>query len=127
MGFRLVTLGGQSAVMAHVDFRGPHRIGKYGVDLTVIDNLAVESLQQAKLEGGLIVIDEIGPMELLSSTFKKEVIEVIKGDHDVLGTVTKRKNDFINEIRKLPNVTIIEIFPGNRDQVVEQVVSRFGN
>ncbi len=124
VGFRLVTLDGQSAVMAHVDFRGPHRIGKYGVDLTAIDSLAVESIQKAKLEGSLIVIDEIGPMELLSSTFKKEVLEVIKGDHDALGTVAKRKSDFINKIRKLPNVTIMEIFPGNRDQVVEQVVSR---
>jgi nucleoside-triphosphatase len=95
------------------------------VDLTAIDSLAVESIQKAKLEGGLIVIDEIGPMELLSSTFKKEVLEVIKGDHDALGTVAKRKSDFINEVRKLPNVTILEIFPGNRDQVVEQVVSRF--
>ena len=118
MGFRLVTLDGQSAVMAHVDLRGPHRIGKYGVDLAVIDDLAVESIQKAKLEGSLIVIDEIGPRELLSPMFKKEVLEVIKGDHDVLGTVAKKKSDFINEARKLPNVTIIEIFPGNRDQVV---------
>jgi nucleoside-triphosphatase len=115
----------QEGVMAHVDIQSPDRIGKYGVDLTVVDTLAVESLQRAKSENSLIIIDEIGPMELLSSKFKGEVLDVINGDSDVLGTVAKRKNEFINQIRRLPNVTILEIFPGNREQIVEKVVSAF--
>ena len=115
----------QEGVMAHVDIQSPDRIGKYGVDLTVVDTLAVESLQRAKSENSLIIIDEIGPMELLSSKFKGEVLDVINGDSDVLGTVAKRKNEFINQIRRLPNVTILEIFPGNREQIVEDVISRF--
>jgi nucleoside-triphosphatase len=115
----------QEGVMAHVDIQSPDRIGKYGVDLTVVDTLAVESLQRAKSENSLIIIDEIGPMELLSSKFKGEVLDVINGDSDVLGTVAKRKNEFINQIRRLPNVTILEIFPGNREQIVEEVVSGF--
>ncbi len=125
VGFRILTMDAQEGVMAHVDIQSPDRIGKYGVDLTVVDTLAVESLQQAKSENSLIIIDEIGPMELLSSKFKGEVLDVINGDSDVLGTVAKRKNEFINQIRRLPNVTILEIFPGNREEIVEEVVSRF--
>lgn len=125
VGFRIMTLDAQKGVMAHVNIQSPDRIGKYGVDLEVIDTLAVESLQRAKSENSLIIIDEIGPMELLSSKFTGEVLDVIKGDSDVLGTVAKRKNEFINQIRRLPNVTILEIFPGNREEIVEDVVSRF--
>lgn len=125
VGFRILTMDAQEGVMAHVDIQSPDRIGKYGVDLTVVDTLAVESLQRAKSENSLIIIDEIGPMELLSSKFKGEVLDVINGDSDVLGTVAKRKNEFINQIRRLPNVTILEIFPGNREQIVEDVISRF--
>ncbi len=127
VGFRILTMDAQEGVMAHVDIQSPDRIGKYGVDLTVVDTLAVESLQRAKSENSLIIIDEIGPMELLSSKFKSEVLDVINGDSDVLGTVAKRKNEFINQIRRLPNVTILEIFPGNREQIVEDVVSRLEN
>jgi nucleoside-triphosphatase len=127
VGFRILTMDAREGVMAHVDIQSPDRIGKYGVDLTVIDTLAVESLQRAISEKSLIIIDEIGPMELLSSKFKGEVLDVINGDSDVLGTIAKRKSEFINQIRRLPNVTILEIFPGNREQIVEDVVSRLEN
>lgn len=43
-GFRLATFDGQERVMAHVEFRGPHRVGKYGVDVSVIDGLAESAL-----------------------------------------------------------------------------------
>ena len=95
VGFRILTLDGQKGVMAHVDIHGPNRVGKYGVDLAVIDDLALGSLKMARSEEALIVIDEIGPMELLSQKFQDEVLEILVGGYDVLGTIAKRKNEFI--------------------------------
>ena len=43
-GFRAVTFDGRERVMAHVDYRGPHRVGKYGVDVAAIDALAESAL-----------------------------------------------------------------------------------
>ena len=123
VGFQIQTLDGNKAVMAHVGMSGPERVGKYGVDLAVIDEIAVESLQSAKSEKGLIIIDEIGPMELLSEKFRDEVLDICSGQYDVVGTIAKRKNEFINRIRRLHDVTVIEIFPGNREEIVEQVVA----
>src|SRR5579885_397610 len=38
VGFRLVTLDGEQAVLAHVGWRDrPHRVGRYGVDIAVVD------------------------------------------------------------------------------------------
>jgi nucleoside-triphosphatase len=125
VGFRIHSLDAQQGVMAHTGMQSNDRVGKYGVDLSVINSLAVESLRRAKSEGSLIIIDEIGPMELLSQEFRSEVLEIFNGDYEVLGTVAKRKSDFLNQIRRLPNVTILEIFPGNREEIVEEVVSRF--
>jgi nucleoside-triphosphatase len=127
VGFQIQTLDGAKAVMAHVDKRGPERVGKYGIDLVVIDELAVGSLQHAKSDNALIVIDEIGPMELLSEKFRDEVLDIIEGEYDVLGTIAKRKNEFISRIRRFPHVTVMEIFPGNREEIVEEVVTRFKN
>jgi nucleoside-triphosphatase len=121
VGFRIHSLDAQQGVMAHTGMQSNDRVGKYGVDLSVINSLAVESLRRAKSEGSLIIIDEIGPMELLSQEFRSEVLEIFNGDYEV----PKRKSDFLNQIRRLPNVTILEIFPGNREEIVEEVVSRF--
>ncbi|MER6129583.1 nucleoside-triphosphatase, partial [Streptomyces sp. NPDC001795] len=47
-GFALETLeGGGRAVLAHVDFPGPPRVGRYGVDLGVMERLALPPLRSA--------------------------------------------------------------------------------
>jgi nucleoside-triphosphatase len=35
-GFKIVTLNGEEAVFAHVDFKTPHHVGKYGLDLSAL-------------------------------------------------------------------------------------------
>jgi nucleoside-triphosphatase len=39
-GFEIVTLDGQHGILAHVSFPGPVKVGKYGVDLSVLEHLA---------------------------------------------------------------------------------------
>jgi energy-coupling factor transporter ATP-binding protein EcfA2 len=48
-GFRLVTLDGQEAIMAHKDLRevGRPRVGRYGVDVQVIERVGVAALLRA--------------------------------------------------------------------------------
>ena len=36
-GFRIVTLDGRSAILAHIDFKSPFRVSKYGVDIESLD------------------------------------------------------------------------------------------
>ncbi|MFJ7590592.1 nucleoside-triphosphatase [Streptomyces sp. NPDC097617] len=47
VGFALETLAGRRQVLAHVDLPGPPRVGKYGVDLGVMERLALPSLRSA--------------------------------------------------------------------------------
>jgi nucleoside-triphosphatase len=70
VGFKLLTIAGQQRVFAHVEIRSSHRIGKYGVDITILDELAVPELYQGVEGNGLVIIDEIGPMEMLSPRFR---------------------------------------------------------
>src|SRR3970040_984967 len=60
-GFRLATFDGQERVMAHVEFGGPHRVGKYAVDVSVIDGLA-DSALAVREEVDLYLVVEIGTM-----------------------------------------------------------------
>ncbi len=67
LGFKIITLDGQEALLAHVDFKTPERVGKYGLDLSALETVGVEALREAVHARQLVVIDEIGPMELRSS------------------------------------------------------------
>ena len=49
-GFRLVTLDGQSAILAHIDIHSPYRVSKYGVDIDSLDRIGVSALHRAVRE-----------------------------------------------------------------------------
>ncbi|NWF51528.1 MAG: AAA family ATPase, partial [Nitrospirae bacterium] len=70
-GFRLITLDGKEAILAHVNISSCHQVGKYKVDTHVIDDVGVYAIRQALNESNLIVVDEIGKMELLSPHFSE--------------------------------------------------------
>jgi nucleoside-triphosphatase len=122
VGFKLVTLDGRQGVMAHVDIPGSPRISKYGVDVSVVESLGVECLQKALDDGKLIVIDEIGPMEILSERFRGFVLELLSQDVLVLGSIVRRRTDFTDRIKTNPNVQVIDINPANRAHVIFRVV-----
>jgi nucleoside-triphosphatase len=122
-GFKMITLDGQEGILAHINIRGTPRISKYGVDLACIERLAVGSLQSAMREGALVVIDEIGPMEILSHAFQRVVMEVLESEVDILGSIVKRSMPFADVVKGLPNVALLEIQQHSRLLIVEHVLA----
>ncbi len=123
-GFKIVTLDGQSGMLAHVSIRSPYRIGQYGVDLTMVDTLAVDSIHRAAAEGQIVLIDEIGPMELFSNPFCQTVKAILHSDARVLGTIVRRPHPVADAIKRMPAVTVIEVTVENRDTIIAHVLDR---
>ena len=70
VGFEIVTLDGQAAMLSHVDFPGPYRVGKYGVNLENLRRVGLAALEVFCKPGvDLVVVDEVGKMECLSDQF----------------------------------------------------------
>ncbi|MFQ5654647.1 MAG: nucleoside-triphosphatase, partial [Planctomycetota bacterium] len=65
VGFRLRAFGRAPEILAHVDRKSPRRVGRYGVDLEVLERCAEGTLQPDPPRAAYIV-DEIGKMECLS-------------------------------------------------------------
>jgi nucleoside-triphosphatase len=118
VGFKLVTLDAREAVFAHVHFKTPERLGKYGLDLSALESVGVEALRQAVDARQLGVIDEIGPMEIRSAIFRDAVNEVLESGAPLLATITARSFPFTDAIKTRRDVTMIEVRPNNRDQLV---------
>ena len=123
LGFRLVTLDGQEAVLAHVEIRSRHRVSRYGVDVAAFEEVALPSL----ISGGpdcLVVIDEIGKMECFSRAFREAVVGLLDADTSLLATVALRGDRFIEGLKSRENVALIEITPANRDRLVGELAYR---
>ena len=121
-GFRIVTLDGQDAILARVDNPSRYRVSKYGVDVQNLDNLGVTAIEQAIEESDLIVIDEIGKMELFSARFREAVLKAIDSGKKVLGTIMLNPHPFADEIKRHPNVKVIELTRANHDQVLKEIL-----
>ncbi len=115
MGFEIVTLDGRRATMAHVD------IG--GVDVGAIDELAVGAVRAALARRELVVIDEIGPMEILSARFRQVVRQALESESPVLGSIVQRSMPFTDPIKATPGVRVLEVTPHNRDALLPRILA----
>lgn len=117
VGFELCGLNGQRRVLAHKDIKGPHRVGKYGVDTKGFEEFLGE-LDLLSTDVGLIVIDEIGKMELFSKRFREIVRDVLDSDKQLLATIALKGEGFISEIKGRPDVQLLEVTEQNRDHLI---------
>lgn len=122
-GFRIITLAGQDAILAYVDTPSHYQVSKYGVDIHNLDNIGVAAIHRAIEEGDIIVIDEIGKMELFSPLFREAVLQAINSGKKVLGTIMLSPHPFADEIKRHPKVKIIQVSRANHDQVLREITN----
>ncbi|MGD8972452.1 MAG: NTPase [Desulfobacterales bacterium] len=121
LGFELQGLNGGRRTLAHMDIDSRHRVGRYGVDKDGFEEfLATLDLLNADVE--LIVIDEIGKMELFSNRFRNLVCDALNADKQVLATIPLKGNDFIRGIKKRLDIRLLEVTHANRNRLPEAIL-----
>jgi nucleoside-triphosphatase len=120
-GFALVTLDGRRATLASVRIRGPHRVCKYGVDLEALETVGLPALENA--DAKLLVIDEIGKMELLSQRFQEAVLRALDGGTPLLASIMLSRHPFADTVKSGDDIRLINLTPENRDSAREAVVA----
>lgn len=115
---------GASRVLSHVDFDGPP-VGKYGVDMETTE-WVVERMEDWENDTpDLLILDEIGKMELKEDDFADRVEACLDAETDLLATVPKIGPDFVGEVRSRDDVTKLELTEGNREEVLSELVELF--
>lgn len=113
VGFEIVTLDGQVAWLSHVNFPGPLRVGKYGVNLENLHRVGLPALDAAPgLD--LVVVDEIGKMECLSPRFVMAVEKLWAAPVALLLTVAEKGRGYIAEIKEKNDMVLVIVTPENR-------------
>ncbi|KUK14172.1 MAG: nucleoside-triphosphatase [bacterium] len=122
-GFRLITFSGKEIILAHERISSMYRVGKYGVDLKAFEETAVKEIEEGIHVGSpLIVIDEIGKMELYSEKFVEVLFKALDLSR-VLATMGKIRHPVVDVIKRRKDVRIIEVTLENRDSLLHQLKS----
>ncbi len=121
-GFRVIALDGGQATLAHVDIRSRSRVGRYGVDVAAFERVGVAALRDAIAKAEIVVIDEIGKMELFSPQFKSAVLKAIDSGKPVIATAMLAAHPWVDALRQMPGVQTIEVTKQNRGGMAARVL-----
>jgi nucleoside-triphosphatase len=114
VGFSIETFGGEQGMLAHVERRGPPRVGRYGVALEEFERLALPAL---RVQADVVLIDELGKMELASGAFRDAVASSLAGDAPVVATVHAFRHPFTDLLKGRPDAEVLRLTRENRDQL----------
>ena len=121
VGFELSTFTGHKKLLAHVDFDSSHRVGRYGVDVARLDEIAEEALALDDATD-VYLVDEIGRMECLSPKFRAAMRRLLDSGPPLVATVALRGSGFIAEVKVRVDVELWEVTKENRDEMPDQIV-----
>ena len=113
---------GSEQIMAATDHLSSIRVGRYGVNLTAIREVGVTAINHAIRSSDIIIIDEIGKMELAEPQFQQCVITALDSPKPVLGTIGLRLNlPFVMNIKDRQDVTVVFLSPHQRSKAYHLV------
>jgi nucleoside-triphosphatase len=111
--------------LAHINQPDGPQVSKYRVNLRDLERTGAASIQNALAEAQIIIVDEIGPMELFSPAFKEAVVQAINSDKLVLGVIHfHARNPLIDSVRKRDDAEIIVVSHGNREQLHNLLIDK---
>ncbi|XP_062144344.1 uncharacterized protein LOC133851784 [Alnus glutinosa] len=131
VGFEVVTLDGRIGRLASTTISSPEsfrwpNVGKYKVDITSFESLALPELQ-VREDTDLFIVDEVGKMEMYSSSFFPAVLKVLESSIPILASVPIPKfgRDIpgVARLKNHPGATIFTLTSSNRDAVKNQIYS----
>jgi nucleoside-triphosphatase len=126
VGFEVETVDGKRATLAHHGFAGPPRVGRYGVDLDAFEHIAVPSLTDPPPHS-VVLIDELGKMELASELFRKAVSLLFDADVGLVATVHVFRDPFTDRLKRRRDVERIRITRETRDALPERLADQLGS
>ncbi|MBI4536824.1 MAG: NTPase [candidate division NC10 bacterium] len=124
IGFRVVALDGTTGLLAHVrSVRGP-RVGRYQVDVDAFRAVGVAALERATREAELIVVDEIGKMELCCPAFLPALEAALASPKPLFGSIQAARHPAVDSLKRCPQVELYRLSTRNRQDLTEALLAR---
>lgn len=132
IGFDIVTLDNERAALSRIEDtfqpggKPEPKVGQYSVKLMSFESLALPALTVKDQQKHIIVIDEIGKMELFSQNFIRTVKSIMKNDKVLLfATIPVARGKplpLVEELRHDNCTKLFEITKENRTYIQEDIL-----
>jgi nucleoside-triphosphatase len=119
-GFEIVDLGGSRALLSHVDIPGGQRVDRYGVDVAGFERY-LETVRFFSASTDLVIIDEIGRMECLSTKFRQVIVHLLDAPVMMVATIALHGGGLIECIKNRADVRLYRVTKDTRDNLVGEI------
>ena len=100
--------------------------GSYKLNHITIDEIVIPEILNGLENSDIIVIDEIGPIQLQNPDFQKSInLLLSKRDVSILGIVALEGHSYLSKIYNHYRTGLINVSESNRESLVERLVSEF--
>jgi nucleoside-triphosphatase len=109
---------GEKKIFALIGLDSSYRIGDYGIDLKSLDSVGTQAIQKAIEDEAIdiVIIDEVGKMEMLSERFCEAVRDALNSDKITIMTLHKKsRNSLLQDIRRRDDIRILEVTYVNKN------------
>jgi nucleoside-triphosphatase len=120
-GFELISVDGRRMILSHQDILTEYRVGKYKVDVVGFEKF-LEKVRFFEPGIGLIMVDEIGKMECLSSKFTEILEQILNSENIVVATIALKAGGFIGNVKKREDVMLFELTKDNRNSLLPEIL-----
>lgn len=130
-GFDIAMLDGRRGTLASIESDSPIRVGganaagmpRYGVELEFLESVAMPELLKV-IDGEsprIVVVDEIGPMQLYSDVFRSAIADLVESDVIVVGTIVLRSVPWTDQLKARDNVETFLLTKQNRNSMASMM------
>jgi nucleoside-triphosphatase len=126
IGFELLDVDeGKKGWLARADQKEGPRVGKYHVNLGDLEGVGANAILNAIVHSDVIVIYEVGPMELFSDQFVQAVLKAIGSTKRVICTVhSNMRSELLDRIEQREDAETYVVNKQNRDHLPELLAER---
>ncbi|XP_030759339.1 uncharacterized protein LOC115884796 [Sitophilus oryzae] len=101
---------------------GTHMVGKYMVCVQDFEEMVMPMLTNFNKD--ILIIDEIGKMELLSKRFEEAIFQSFKDrKYPIIATVTQRPSSILNRWKNDDNHYLFTVNQHNRNTIYEDILN----
>ena len=125
VGFAVIDVAtGEEGILAHLHLQRGPKLGRYTVNLKDLEGIGINAIARAIEGKKLVVIDELGPMELSSPLFIPAVERALKSDRSlIISTHAYLDHPLAHRVRR--ELHLFRVKLGNRDALVGEILAEF--
>lgn len=126
LGFEIVDMmTGERGILAHINQKEGPKVASYRVKLEDLNRIGVLGIKRSiEKNVALIIIDEIGKMELVSEEFQETVWDALNYQK-VLGTIGQITHPFVTKVYQRNDVRVFNLTIQNRELIFNDLKRLF--